>query len=105
MDLTLDNGPSMPISVPVGRPDRRAARHAAGIQRLQRRSHDRHRPGNPAQQINSITSYLDLSQVYGSDLATDNALRTFVGGQMKTSPGGLPPLDNSTYFTRNPVGC
>ena len=56
-------------------------------------------PGNPAQEVNSITSYLDLSQVYGSDQATDDALRTFVGGLMKTSPGGLPPLDNTTYFT------
>ena len=57
-----------------------------------------HQQSGAAGQLRS-RSYLDLSQVYGSDLATDNALRTFVGGQMKTSPGGLPPLDNTTYFT------
>src|SRR5262249_694644 len=33
------------------------------------------------------------------ELARANALRTFVGGQLKTSPGYLLPLNNSTYFT------
>ena len=99
MDLTLGIGPSIPIPVPVGDPiggpdDTPLA--FAGSNTDPATGTD---PGNPAQQVNSITSYLDLSQVYGSDQATDNALRTFVGGLMKTSPGGLPPLDNSTYFT------
>ena len=99
MDLTLDNGPSMPISVPVGDPiggphDTPLAFNGSNVDPKTGSG-----PLNPAQQINSITSFLDLSQVYGSDLATDNALRTFFGGQMKTSLGGLPPLDNSTYFT------
>ena len=99
MDLTLDNGPSMPISVPVGDPiggpdDTPLAFAGSNTDPATGTG-----PGNPAQQINSVTSYLDLSQVYGSDQATDDALRTFMGGRMKTSPGGLPPLDNSTYFT------
>lgn len=54
---------------------------------------------NPRQQTNAITSYLDLSQVYGSSLAIDNALRSHVGGLMKTSPGNMLPYNNSTYFT------
>ena len=99
MDLTLDNGPSMPIPVPVGDPiggpdDTPLAFAGSNTDPATGTG-----PGNPAQQINSVTSYLDLSQVYGSDQATDDALRTFVGGRMKTSPGGLPPLDNTTYFT------
>ena len=99
MDLTLDNGPSMPISVPVGDPiggpdDTPLAFAGSNTDPATGTG-----PGNPAQQVNSVTSYLDLSQVYGSDQATDDALRTFVGGLMKTSPGGLPPLDNTTYFT------
>jgi hypothetical protein len=54
---------------------------------------------DPRQQINAVTSYLDLSQVYGSTAALADALRTHVGGLLKTSPGGLLPYDNSTYFT------
>lgn len=54
---------------------------------------------NPRQQITAVTAYLDLSQVYGSTDAIADALRTFSGGQLKTSPGGLLPYDNSTYFT------
>jgi hypothetical protein len=63
---------------------------------------------NPRQQINAITGFLDLSQVYGSTDAVASALRTFSGGRLKTSPGadgiiGTPddllPLNNTTYFT------
>jgi hypothetical protein len=55
---------------------------------------------NPAQQTNAITSYLDLSNVYGSTQAVANALRTFSGGLLKTSDNGLElPLNNATYFS------
>ncbi|HXC99086.1 MAG TPA: peroxidase family protein [Verrucomicrobiae bacterium] len=99
MDLTLDNGVSDPILVPLGDPiggtndtplyfDRVTPDPLTGLSRA-----------NPAQDINAISSYFDLSQIYGSDVPTDDALRTFAGGLMKTSPGGLPPLCNSNYFT------
>jgi hypothetical protein len=55
--------------------------------------------GNPRQQPNVLTAYIDGSQVYGSDPVRASALRTFVGGKLKTSPGDLLPLNNSTYFT------
>ncbi len=99
MDLTNDNGTSAPIAVPVGDPIGGASDAPLAFNRSVPDPATGTRPGNPAQDANEITSYLDLSQVYGSDLATDNALRTFSGGQMKTSAGGLPPIDNSTYFT------
>jgi peroxidase len=99
MDLTQDNGASAPISVPVGDPIGGASDTPLAFNLSQTDPATGTSTSNPAQDVNSITSYLDLSQIYGSDLATDNALRTFVGGQMKTSPGGLPPLDNLTYFT------
>jgi len=54
---------------------------------------------NPRQQITAVTAYLDLSQVYGSSAALADALRTHLGGQLKTSPGNMLPYDNSTYFT------
>jgi hypothetical protein len=52
------------------------------------------------QQTTVITSYLDLSQVYGSSTAVSDALRTFSGGLLKTSPGNMLPYDNLTYFTQ-----
>lgn len=50
---------------------------------------------NPRQQINQITSFIDGSNVYGSDAARAAALRTFVGGLLKTSDGGLLPYNTS----------
>jgi peroxidase len=99
LDLTQGTGASDPISVPVGDPIGGPNDTPLAFQRSATDPATGTSTSNPLQNPTSVTSYLDLSQVYGSDLATDNALRTFSGGQMKTSPGGLPPLDNSTYFT------
>ncbi|MFZ1342228.1 peroxidase family protein [Thiothrix eikelboomii] len=51
-----------------------------------------------AQQTNSITAYLDGSNVYGSDQATADALRSFAGGKLKTSEGNLLPKDANGAF-------
>src|SRR5207248_7866085 len=62
---------------------------------------------NPRQQINTVTAWLDGSQVYGSDTATADKLRTHVGGRLKTSPGAdgvtgtkddLLPVNNAATF-------
>jgi hypothetical protein len=68
---------------------------------------------NPRQQVNAITSYLDLSNVYGSTQAVADALRTFSGGLLKTSPGNmLPynttainPLTGQPYFTQDQLNA
>ena len=60
---------------------------------------------NPRQQINAVTSYLDLSNVYGSTQDVADALRTFSGGQLKTSPGNMLPYDNLTYFTQGQINA
>jgi peroxidase len=60
---------------------------------------------NPAQQTNAVTSYLDLSNVYGSTQQVADALRTFSGGLLKTSPGNMLPYDNLTYFTQDQINA
>jgi peroxidase len=97
MDLTLDNsGQSFPIAVPPGDPI------GPGPLPFTRSNFDANTgtsARNPRQQINSITSFLNLSQVYGSDAATAGALRTHAGGKLKTSAGGELPYDNTNFFT------
>jgi hypothetical protein len=96
MDLTPDGGASFPIAVAPGDPIGPAP---LPFTRSQFDPATGTSTSNPRQQINAVTSFLDLSQVYGSDAATAAALRTGSGGQLKTSPGRLLPYDNATYFT------
>ncbi len=49
--------------------------------------------GNPRQQTNSVTSFIDASMVYGSDTTRATALRTLSGGKLKTSDGNMLPLN------------
>ena len=56
---------------------------------------------NPAQQINAITSFIDGSQVYGSDPVRAAALRTFSGGLLKTSAGDLLPFNTAGLANAN----
>jgi peroxidase len=99
IDLTLDNGTPDPILVPPGDPIGAGVDAPLYFDRSQPDPLTGTSTSNPAQDINFISSYFDLSQVYGSDQPTSDALRTFIGGRMKTSPGGLPPLCDTNYFT------
>ena len=59
---------------------------------------------NWREQVNSVTSYLDASQVYGSDDERAAALRTFEGGKLKVSEDGLLPLNSPGLQNDDPFG-
>jgi hypothetical protein len=104
MDLTLDNS-GQPFDIPHdGRtftlPDGTHVTDPIGTEPFTRSQFDPNTgTSNPRQQVNAVTSYLDLSQVYGSTDFIASALRTHSGGLLKTSPGDFLPLNNTTYFT------
>lgn len=58
---------------------------------------------NPRQQVNAITPWIDGSMVYGSDQATADSLRTFSGGQLKTSGDNLLPVNEAGFFLAGDV--
>lgn len=52
----------------------------------------------PREQVNAITSWIDGSNVYGSDFLTAWRLRTFEGGHLKMSEGDMLPIDEEGFF-------
>lgn len=103
IDLTLGADPAeeFPIAIPTGDPSFDPDGTGTETLPFERSNFD---PltgdsiDNPRQQVNSITAFLDGSVVYGSDQVTADSLRTFEGGQMRTSEGDLLPLDETGVF-------
>jgi hypothetical protein len=58
----------------------------------------RNGPGEPARttSINEVTHWWDGSQIYGSDQATQNRLRSLEMGKMKLGDDGLLPVESGT---------
>jgi len=103
IDLTTGADPveELPIEVPAG--DEFFDPFNTGTQEIgfERSIYDTEtgdESGDPRQQINTITAFLDGSVVYGSDEDTTNSLREFVGGRMSTSDGDLLPVDEFGFF-------
>ena len=81
LDLThMDSDDPLPINIPAG------DSHFSGEMPFDRSVYD-HASGmtTPRQQVNAITAFVDASQIYGSDQATSDALRTFSDGKLKMS--------------------
>lgn len=58
---------------------------------------------NPAQIPNNITTWLDGSNIYGSDQERNDYLREGSGGLLKVSEGDLLPFANETLANDNPT--
>ncbi|MBI2825079.1 MAG: peroxidase [Planctomycetia bacterium] len=101
LDLTTGASPAQPFNVAVPTGDPQFDPNGIGTQtiKLNRSKFD---PAtgttNARQQVNTITSWMDGSMVYGSDTATAKALRTLQGGKLKTSAGDMLPYNNTDYL-------
>src|SRR5690606_22000661 len=59
------------------------------------------------QQVNTITAFIDASQVYGSDASRAAWLRTFQGGRLRVdASSGVDylPFNDGTRANDNPAG-
>jgi peroxidase len=88
LDLTTSGGSDISIKVPSGDPDL-----ADGTTIPMTRANVNSTTGYA---INSITGWIDLSQVYGSDAANASSLR-LADGHMKTSDGNNLPIVNGKF--------
>jgi len=104
INLTTTGTEKLPISVPTGDPSfdpnstgtktisftRSVAAAGTGTSTL-----------NPRQQTDSVTAFIDGSQVYGSDAARASALRSFSGGRLRTSAGDMLPYNTTGLANAN----
>lgn len=100
MDLTGGASPAeaFHIPIPLGDPIFDPTSGGSAIMPFTRSLYDTSTgtgPGDPRQQVNEITSFLDASMVYGSDATRAAALRSFSGGRLLTSAGNLLPFNTA----------
>jgi hypothetical protein len=58
---------------------------------------------NPRQHVNMVTSFIDGSAVYGSEMIRANWLRSFKNGKLKVSEGNLLPYNTLTGELDSPI--
>jgi hypothetical protein len=107
LDLTPTGTTAFNIAVPTGDPSFDPTGTGTAVISLNRSITDPKTgtgTSNPAQQVNTITAYIDGSMIYGSDLVRAAALRTFSGGLLATSAGNLLPFNTAGFPNANDAG-
>ncbi len=107
LNLSLNITPNepFPINVPSGDPMFDPTSTGNQLIMLLRSEYDLSTgtaPGNPRQQVNELTAYIDASNVYGSDAVRAAWLRSGVGGELKTGDGNLLPFSDGTMVNGGP---
>ncbi|MSX02600.1 MAG: peroxidase [Actinobacteria bacterium] len=93
---TTSSSESFPIPVPAGDPSFDPSSTGTKTIGFTRSTFNSAGRGNRArQQTNTVTAFVDGSQVYGSDSARAAALRSFSGGRLRTSSGNMMPLNTN----------
>lgn len=100
LTMTFSQTPPEPFNIPVPAGDPYFDPAGTGTQVIELTRSQYVMDAGVRQQVNSNTSYIDASMVYGSDLPRSMELRALDGtGMLKTSPGGLLPYN--THGFRN----
>jgi peroxidase len=102
IDLTDGAEPAEPADIPIPDGDPDFDPFETGTQKMafNRSIYDpetgKDDRGNPREQLNEITAWIDASNVYGADTIRADALRAFGGrGRLKTSEGDLLPFNDA----------
>jgi len=103
IDLTPGGSPPEPFRIDVPMGDPFFDPFSTGRQKIQLNRSiydpDTGFPGNPREQMNEITAFLDGSVVYGSDLVRAHFLRSNDGtGLLKMSAGNMPRFNSGAFL-------
>ncbi len=98
LDLTPEGEESANIPLPADEP-----LFAMDIPFHRALTHENTGVTTPREHSNIITSWIDASNVYGSEIDRANWLRTFVDGKLKTSAGNLLPYNTTDGELGSPI--
>ena len=104
--LTPNNSERFDIAVPPGDIWFDPSDEGNAVIQMKRNLFDKnsgHSVANPRQHVNMVTSFIDGSAVYGSDIKRANWLRSFKNGKLKVSKGNLLPYNTLSGELDSPI--